>query len=289
MQSHASTHSRVDRTGAGGLVAPASEQANSSTAHHRLVSANKLWDTLVAERQGDPAGDRQGDSRRRRSRRRLSTARRAACAGTPGRRRQQPGAPRRRADATFREAASVIANRESGHPHRPRHLAPARESAGVPRPGAWPRTPPGADRGDRRRGAAEQPVPARHRLAAAALGRTRPACRLQPGRSGLEFGQPPPARPRASTPTRSCSAARSPASNFNFALKLLESFGDVRVLSSPKISVLNNQTAVLQVTRQHRLLHDHAVHAHRSRSRRIRQPAPSARFTTTPNSAPRAS
>ena len=35
--------------------------------------------------------------------------------------------------------------------------------------------------------------------------------------------------------------------NFNFALKLLESFGDVRVLSSPKISVLNNQTAVLKV------------------------------------------
>jgi len=31
------------------------------------------------------------------------------------------------------------------------------------------------------------------------------------------------------------------------AIKLLESFGDVRVLSSPKLSVLNNQTAVLKV------------------------------------------
>jgi general secretion pathway protein D len=30
---------------------------------------------------------------------------------------------------------------------------------------------------------------------------------------------------------------------------LLESFGDVRVLSSPKLSVLNNQTAILRVTR----------------------------------------
>ena len=30
-------------------------------------------------------------------------------------------------------------------------------------------------------------------------------------------------------------------------LKLLESFGDVRVLSSPKLSVLNNQTAMLKV------------------------------------------
>ena len=32
-------------------------------------------------------------------------------------------------------------------------------------------------------------------------------------------------------------------------IKLLESFGDVRVLSSPKLSVLNNQTAVLQGAR----------------------------------------
>ena len=37
--------------------------------------------------------------------------------------------------------------------------------------------------------------------------------------------------------------------NLNVAIKLLESFGDVRVLSSPKISVLNNQTALLRVTR----------------------------------------
>lgn len=35
--------------------------------------------------------------------------------------------------------------------------------------------------------------------------------------------------------------------NFSVALKLLESFGEVKVLSSPKISVLNNQSAVLKV------------------------------------------
>jgi general secretion pathway protein D len=39
----------------------------------------------------------------------------------------------------------------------------------------------------------------------------------------------------------------SPSSNFSAAVKMLESFGDVRVLSSPKISVLNNQAAVLKV------------------------------------------
>ncbi len=36
---------------------------------------------------------------------------------------------------------------------------------------------------------------------------------------------------------------------FQATIRLLESFGDVRVLSSPKISVLNNQTALLRVTR----------------------------------------
>lgn len=35
--------------------------------------------------------------------------------------------------------------------------------------------------------------------------------------------------------------------NFSAALRLLESFGEVKVLSSPKISVLNNQSAVLKV------------------------------------------
>ena len=35
--------------------------------------------------------------------------------------------------------------------------------------------------------------------------------------------------------------------NFSGVLQLLESFGNVRVLSSPKISVLNNQTALLRV------------------------------------------
>jgi general secretion pathway protein D len=37
--------------------------------------------------------------------------------------------------------------------------------------------------------------------------------------------------------------------NFFANIRLLEQFGDVRVLSSPKLSVLNNQTAILRVTR----------------------------------------
>jgi len=41
----------------------------------------------------------------------------------------------------------------------------------------------------------------------------------------------------------------SAARNLTISLTALEQFGDVRVLSSPKLSVLNNQTAVLRVTR----------------------------------------
>ena len=41
--------------------------------------------------------------------------------------------------------------------------------------------------------------------------------------------------------------ATGPGLGIAGTLKLLESFGDVRVLSSPKLSVLNNQTAVLKV------------------------------------------
>ena len=43
--------------------------------------------------------------------------------------------------------------------------------------------------------------------------------------------------------------AAAPSLNFQATIRLLESFGDVRVLSSPKLSVLNNQTALLRVTR----------------------------------------
>jgi general secretion pathway protein D len=41
----------------------------------------------------------------------------------------------------------------------------------------------------------------------------------------------------------------SSGGSFSATLKLLEQFGDVRVLSSPKLAVLNNQTAILRVTR----------------------------------------
>lgn len=47
--------------------------------------------------------------------------------------------------------------------------------------------------------------------------------------------------------TLSYANATSKFGNLSGAVKLLDSFGDVKVLSSPKLSVLNNQTAMLRV------------------------------------------
>lgn len=70
--------------------------------------------------------------------------------------------------------------------------------------------------------------------------------------AGFTFRQSPTGTPAAVDATTGfiLGYATGPGANIVLnALKLLESFGDVRVLSSPKISVLNNQVALLRVTR----------------------------------------
>jgi general secretion pathway protein D len=77
--------------------------------------------------------------------------------------------------------------------------------------------------------------------------------RLKPDGTGLQLRQP------SIPPTTSATPGFNPnpfvvgyasrGSNFSVTLKLLEQFGDVKVLSSPRLSVMNNQTAILRVTR----------------------------------------
>jgi general secretion pathway protein D len=63
-------------------------------------------------------------------------------------------------------------------------------------------------------------------------------------------------------------------------MRLLESFGDVRVLSSPKISVLNNQTAVLKVV-------DNLVYfTIQAQTQQVANAPSLTTFTTTLNSVP---
>ena len=72
---------------------------------------------------------------------------------------------------------------------------------------------------------------------------------------GVSFGQPALTPFTSATPGFTAAASLpfisfvSSGGSFTGSIKLLEQFGDVRVLSSPKLSVMNNQTAILRVTR----------------------------------------
>src|SRR5205807_1512798 len=73
--------------------------------------------------------------------------------------------------------------------------------------------------------------------------------RLRSGPGGLELTQPALPPPTGFNLNPFVIGYVSTGNNFSVTLKLLEQFGDVRVLSSPKLSVLNNPTAILRVTR----------------------------------------
>ena len=99
------------------------------------------------------------------------------------------------------------------------------------------------------------------------------------GNSGIEFGQTSVGTPAGINTNAFVMGGAIASLNFNFALKFLESFGDVRVLSSPKISVLNNQTAVLKVV-------DNLVYFTIQAQSTANQTSTLTTFTTTLNSVP---
>jgi len=88
-------------------------------------------------------------------------------------------------------------------------------------------------------------------------------------------GNPTP----AGTPQQSLFTFRYNSSSFNLTLQLLESFGTVRVLSSPRISVINNQTAILKVV-------DNRVYFTISAQTTQTQTSALTTFTTTPSVVP---
>jgi general secretion pathway protein D len=59
----------------------------------------------------------------------------------------------------------------------------------------------------------------------------------------------PPAGTLTAVPTSSLFVGQYNSNTLRISLQLLETFGNVRVLSSPRISAINNQTAVLKVVR----------------------------------------
>jgi MSHA biogenesis protein MshL len=217
---------------------------NNSTATINSISANKFWDTLIANikeilQEADKVLP--------------GAAAHAAAAAPSTTAPAQPGAAPTPsapgpAAAGFREAAAVIANPETGilniratsRQHEKvqefldQVMTNARRQvliectvAEVQLNNEYQR---GIDWQRLRTGAASVGVPS-----------------FGQGQSGLEFGQSSANTPANITTQAFVFGGAITSLNFSFALKLLESFGDVRVLSSPKISVLNNQTAVLKV------------------------------------------
>jgi MSHA biogenesis protein MshL len=241
----------------GGLVSQGGGAGgqNNSTATINSVSANKFWDTLVANikeilQETDKVIPAAAAAP-------APVAPSTVAPAQPGATPAAPAAPPPAAPAgpTFREAASVIANPETGilniratsRQHEKVQefvdqvlvnakrqvmieatVAEVQLSNEYQRGIDWIRFRTGAVRSST--GAPQAGVPA-----------------FGTGQSGLELAQSSANTP-ANIATNAFIIGGAIASlNFNFALKLLESFGDVRVLSSPKISVLNNQTAVLKV------------------------------------------
>jgi len=246
---------------------------NNSTATINSVSVNKFWDTLVANikeilQETDkvvPSG---------------------ASAAPPVAAPAQPGAPAAAApvaalpSATFREAASVIANPETGilniratsrqhekvqefldqvMTNAKRQVLIEATVAEVQLNNEYQR---GIDWQRLRTNAATVGVPS-----------------FGVGNSGVEFGQSSGNTPAGISTNAFIFGGAITSLNFNFALRLLESFGDVRVLSSPKIAVLNNQTAVLKVV-------DNLVYFTIKADTTQNQNSSLTTFTTTLNSVP---
>jgi MSHA biogenesis protein MshL len=266
----------------GSLVSQSTGQ-NNSTSTVNTVSANKFWDTLVGNikeilQETDkviPAGAQATPS---------TTAPVQAGQIPPapgGAAPVAPAAPPPAATASFREAASVIANPETGvlniratsrqHEKVQEFLDSVMTSARrqvlieatvaeVQLNNQYQR---GIDWQRLRSGATATGVPA-----------------FGQGSSGLEFGQASANTPAGINTNAFVVGGAITSLNFNFALRFLESFGDVRVLSSPKISVLNNQTAVLKVV-------DNLVYFTIQAQTQTTTNAPSlTTFTTTLNSVP---
>jgi general secretion pathway protein D len=253
---------------------------NNSTATINSVSANKFWDTLVANikeilQETDkvlPAGSTAAPP---------PVPSTTAPAPQPGASAGALPSPLPVPVATFREAASVIANPETGvlsiratsRQHEKvqefldQVLTSAKRQVLIEATVAEVQL-----NNEYQRGIDWQ----RLRTNAASVG----VPSFGTGNSGLEFAQRSAGTPANISTNAFVFGGAITSLNFNFALRLLESFGDVRVLSSPKISVLNNQTAVLKVV-------DNLVYFTIQAQTQVQVNAPSlTTFTTTLNSVP---
>lgn len=256
--------------GGGGGGATGSGTQNTSTVRVINTSSNSFWDTLVDNikdilRETDkilPAGPTP-----------VAAAVPAPVAPGPGGGggggAGAPAAPSALPNVSFREAASVIANPEAG-------VLTIRATA---------------RQHERIQEFLDQVlVNARRQvLIEATIVEVRLSNNYQQGidwnflttAGGLPFIQVSPTGSPPGTPTQSLFTMNlaSERWNFNATIKLLETFGNVRVLSSPRITALNNQTAVLRVV-------DNRVYFTITANTTQNQTSSLTTFTTTPNVVP---
>jgi general secretion pathway protein D len=253
---------------AGGGAAGGGTGGNTSTVTVRNSTTNKFWDTLV-----DNIGDilRETDKILPTGAAAAVPPPQAAVAGGGG----GAGAPGAAAPATgpfapnvsYREAASVIANREAGvlsiratsRQHEKiqefldQVLVNARRQVLIEATIVEVRLSnaynQGIDWGILRSGLA--------------------GFNIQQQATGVVTAQPP----------GSMFTLNYTSANFTATIKLLETFGNVRVLSSPRVSVINNQTAILKVV-------DNRVYFTISAQTSQNQTNALTTFTTTPNVVP---
>ena len=233
-QSQANLTTQVSGAVASTAGGGSSAAQNNSTSVVKSVSINKFWETLVANikdllRETDKIipVNQPGPA---------AVAPQPAAGGASGAPASPAAAPTPQPAVEFREAASVIANAETGVLSI---RATARQHETV------------QEFLDNVMSSAKRQV-----LIEATVAEVQLNNQYQRGidwarvrnAAGLGFSQSSASTPAAiNTSAFIVSFATGPGLNLAGTLKLLESFGDVRVLSSPKLSVLNNQTAVLKV------------------------------------------
>jgi MSHA type pilus biogenesis protein MshL len=271
-KSVANVSTQVSGAAPSGAAAAAAGGLNNSTATINTVSVNKFWDTLVANvkdilRETDkvlPAG---------------VPAQAAAVSTTAPAAAVQPAAPGSPPTAIpsaaplgpvteFREAASVIANAEAGLLGI---RATSRQHEKI------------QEFLDQVMVNATRQVLIEATIAEVQLNnqyqRGIDWSKLRSGGSGIQIQQSSAATPAGINTGAFIIGYASARHNFTAAIKLLESFGDVRVLSSPSVSVLNNQTAVLKVV-------DNLVYFTIQASTATSQAVAVTTFATTLNSVP---
>jgi general secretion pathway protein D len=237
----ANLSTQVSGTTTPGASGGSSSAQNNSTSTIRSSSVNKFWETLVANirdilRETDkiipltqPGGSAPQAAQ-------AAQAQAAAAGGAPA--GAPPAGPAQGSNIEFREAASVIANAESGVLSI---RATSRQHEKV------------QEFLDQVLANAKRQV-----LIEATIAEVQLNNQYQRGidwtrvrsTAGFGFAQSSSAGPAGISAAANnfiLSFASGPGLGIAGTLKLLESFGDVRVLSSPKVSVLNNQTAVLKV------------------------------------------